>query len=497
MMTRLIRLISALVLMYTVPAWALQVLYTAEGDTTMAMDQLTDDGAQDGTFTQTWSNNTKTASANVYVSNNISLFGTNVFRFNQTPNYVHTIDIADSTTLGSAFTLAAYVRPDFAPIRKRIFSTYPSTAGTANLLIFDYGSNLDGMRLAINGVSLIPSPAVTIPSSVYSHLAATYDNGAVKLYLNGKEVGSGTAGSGTPTIDHNASWRIQVGEDWLWGGGNFDQTIGYMDDILIYDRALSSNEIAQVAYYSAEVFFSGNFIYPGILYTAEGDITNATDKLISDNSQDGLFSCSNVTVSASNPKFGDCAFNFTSPTNLYDDLQTIALPGSKSLGARFTLAAYVDSTSLGKQRLFSSYPGGGNVTESILIFEFDPDGSSGFSMRVNHDSTLIEATATFADGDYHHLATTYDDGELRLYLDGTQVGIGTNGSGVISMSVDLRVGEDTGSVANEQLIGDVDDIVFLRKALSPSEIILLMEKGGQQFLAPSPPPPKGTIILIN
>ncbi|GEM_PF-5830929 len=91
------------------PALALQVLYTAEGDSTMAMDQLTDDGAQDGAFTQTWSNNTKTASANVYVSNNISLFGTNVFRFNQTINYLNTIDIPNSTTLGSAFTLAAFV----------------------------------------------------------------------------------------------------------------------------------------------------------------------------------------------------------------------------------------------------------------------------------------------------------------------------------------------------------------------------------------------------
>ncbi|GEM_PF-2034972 len=352
------------------------------------------------------------------------------------------------------------------------------------------------MRLAINGLNVKPSPAVTIPPSVYSHLAATYDNGAVKLYLNGKEVGSGTAGSGTPIIDNYANWRIQVGEDWLWGSGNIDQTIGYMDDILIYDRALSSNEIAEVAYYGASVYFSGHLIHPGILYTAEGDTTNATDKLISDNSQDGLFSCTNVTVSAGNPKFGDCAFNFKPPASTEDDLQTIALPGSKSLGARFTLAAYVDSTSFAKQRLFSSYSGGGLVTESILIFEFDPDGTSGFSMRINHDSTTVTATATFADGDYHHLATTYDDGELRLYLDGTQVGIGTNGSGVISMSVDLRVGEDTGGPSNEQLTGDVDDIVFLRTALSPSEMVLLMEKGAQQFLAPPPPPPKGTLILV-
>lgn len=123
-MKKTIGLVLTMLLIYTAPAVALQVLYTAEGDTISAIDRLTVDGAQDGTFTQTWSNNVKTASSNVYVADVMSKFGASSFRFNTTPNYLHTIDIADSTTLGSAFTLAAYVRPDFAPVRRRIFSTY-------------------------------------------------------------------------------------------------------------------------------------------------------------------------------------------------------------------------------------------------------------------------------------------------------------------------------------------------------------------------------------
>ena len=46
-----------LVLMYAAPVVALQVFYTAEGDSISAVDRLTDDGFQNGTFTQTWSNN--------------------------------------------------------------------------------------------------------------------------------------------------------------------------------------------------------------------------------------------------------------------------------------------------------------------------------------------------------------------------------------------------------------------------------------------------------
>lgn len=496
-MKKTIGLALMLVMTYTMPVVALQVLYTAEGDTNSATDRLIADGSQNGTFTQTWSNDVKSASANVYVTNAMSRLGGSSFNFKTTVNYLHTIDITNSTTLGSAFTLAAYVRPDSIPVRKRIFSTYSGEASGVNQLIFDYGSEINGIRLLVNGSSIQPSTGFTNPAASYSHLAATYDNGAVKLYLNGKEVQSGTLGSGTPIIDNKAGWRIQVGEDWIRGFANADQTVGYMDDLLIYDRALSSNEIAQVAYYGAEVFFSGHFIHPGILYTAEGDTTNATDKLISDNTQDGVFSSTNVTVRASNPEFGMHAFNFT-PQGTNTILDTIALPGTKDLGERFTLAAYVDSTSLNKQRLFSSYSGGGGVDKKVLIFEFDPDGvPEAFSMRLNHNSIQTVATNKFTDGAYHHLAVTYDNGLARLYLDGNQVGTNTYyGAGAVVMTYDLRVGEDTGSIRNEPLIGDVDEIVVLRKVLSPSEIVQLMEKGGQKFLA-TPPPPKGTLLGLQ
>lgn len=493
-------LVLAITLLFVRSAVAVQVLYTEEGDSAGATDRLTEDGSHDGAFTQTWSNNVKSASSNVYATNAMSIFGATSFRFNTTANYLHTIDIANATTLGAAFTLAAYVRPDFSPVRKRIFSTYAGEAAGVNQLIFDYGSDINGIRLLVNGSSIYPTSgeAVSIPAAVYSHLAATYDNGAVNLYVNGKLVKNGTSGSSTPIIDNNAGWRIQVGEDWTKGIAYQDQTVGFMDDILIYDRALTSNEIAQVAYYGAETFFSGHLIHPGILYTAEGDTTNATDQLITDSSQDGVFSSANVTVRTSNPKFGARAFNIT-PAGASDILDTIALPGTKELGERFTLAAYVDSTSVSKQRLFSSYTGGGAVGKNVLIFEFDPNGGTeSFTMRFNHNSTLTVANTNFADGAYHHLAMTYDNGTARLYLDGNEVGSNASyAPGPVVMTYNLRVGEDWGSLRNEPLTGDVDEIVVLRKVLSPSEIVLLKEQGGQKFLAPPPPPPKGTLIRLE
>ncbi|MDD2599319.1 MAG: hypothetical protein PHO37_08855 [Kiritimatiellae bacterium] len=81
-------------------ASALQVLYTAEGDGSVATDRLTADGAQNGAFTRTYSDNTKSATTNVFVSDAYSVSGLSAFKFTITPTYLNTIDIPDSSTLG-------------------------------------------------------------------------------------------------------------------------------------------------------------------------------------------------------------------------------------------------------------------------------------------------------------------------------------------------------------------------------------------------------------
>lgn len=482
--------------MCAVPAVALQILYTAEGDTTNATDRLIGDGVQNGVFTRSDPNNIRSTTTDVFVDRK-AWFGREAFGFNKTSDYLNTIDIPSSSTLGSAFTMAAFVRPVASKQVRRIFSTYHSASPSVDQIIFDYGhAAINGLRLYVNDTAITATSLVSVPANEYTHLAATYDNGAVKLYCNGQEVGSGTAGSGTPVIDYNEGRRIQVGEDWSWGQGSKEQHAGYMDDILIYDRALASNEIAQVARFGASVFFSGSTNYPGVAYTAEGETTNATDRLTSDGVQNGVFNTAGVTVSSANPKFGDKAFHFMDADGHggTNELDVIILSGVKNLGSQFTLAAYVDTAAPTKhQRLFSSYP-----SSECVLFDFQPNAKIGFSMRFRKGIISTTATATFNDNDYHHLAATYDDGEVRLYLDGAQVGIGTNGSGAVNMIHDLWVGEDPGDTdKDEQLLGDVDDIVVLRTVLSPDEIIQLKTFGAQQFLAPPPPPWKGTLILIK
>ena len=81
----------------------------------------------------------------------------------------------------------------------------------------------------------------TIPINKWSHIAASYDGSVAKIYVNGIEDGSNSFAS---TGAANAS-------DVYIGSRQSDQDMfdGLIDDLRIYDRALSEQEIQQLYYY--------------------------------------------------------------------------------------------------------------------------------------------------------------------------------------------------------------------------------------------------------
>jgi concanavalin A-like lectin/glucanase superfamily protein len=84
------------------------------------------------------------------------------------------------------------------------------------------------------------------------------------------------------------------------------------------------------------------------------------------------------------------------------------------------------------------------------------------------------------DGQWHHVAGTYDGDTLRLYVDGTEVGHGTETSVQIPYGLpttdDLYIGEFGGRYkkvcANKQhaFLGDVDEVAVWTRALTAGEV---------------------------
>jgi hypothetical protein len=79
-----------------------------------------------------------------------------------------------------------------------------------------------------------------IPLNQWTHLAATWNGTALKMYLDGRLHKQNTEVPVGP-IDNLAGGNLQIGR---WWSGFPEQYLGKIDEIRIYDRALSAAEVA-------------------------------------------------------------------------------------------------------------------------------------------------------------------------------------------------------------------------------------------------------------
>ncbi|MEI6327256.1 MAG: LamG-like jellyroll fold domain-containing protein [Candidatus Roizmanbacteria bacterium] len=108
-----------------------------------------------------------------------------------------------------------------------------------------------GYSLEFNGTSLSmwayiagawrQSPVYTATTGVWTHVAGTYDGTTLRLYVNGTQVGTGTAISGT--IASPSANSLRIGSSPSEAGRYFT---GKIDDVRVYNRALTSTEIGQI-----------------------------------------------------------------------------------------------------------------------------------------------------------------------------------------------------------------------------------------------------------
>ena len=225
-----------------------------------------------------------------------------------------------------------------------------------------------------------------------------------------------------------------------------------------------------------------------LLYDFEGDTgTTVLDKLTGDGSQNGTI-VNNVFFDSFGAPFGTQAARFEPPDEAMQTppFSTLEIPDT-TFGPDFslTVAMHVNNTEMPADftRLFSTFQGTGPVAADRSIFlDFDPTGESGVTgLRAIANSQVI-MTSTIPDGmtvpGYHHYAMTIDDGDVTVYFDGLEVVNGNVGSGYSSDVVNIHIGEDPhdgGGTADEQLIGNFDEVLVIERALSSGEIALLAD----------------------
>jgi len=144
------------------------------------------------------------------------------------------VSVPSSPTLNltTGMTLEAWVNPS-ALTGWRTVVLKPSATDLAYALYASDGTRPVGV--AMLGTKTYDYGTASLTLNAWSHVAATYDGAALKLYVNGTLVKS-TPGSGAIAT---AVTPLQIGGNTVWG----EYFAGIIDDVRVYNHALSAAEI--------------------------------------------------------------------------------------------------------------------------------------------------------------------------------------------------------------------------------------------------------------
>ncbi|MHC4629202.1 MAG: LamG domain-containing protein [Planctomycetota bacterium] len=155
--------------------------------------------------------------------------------FDGTNDYVMVPD-DDSLDLSGGMTIAAWINSGSTSGPRVIAAKWDDNIGQHSYIFKDHdsGSNL---RIELWGLADIAGTAGIVTGS-WIHVAATFDSSTVKLYYNGVEDASAVRVGSIPA----STSALRIGA--VATGGTVTQNfMGLMDEVYIYDRALSVDEI--------------------------------------------------------------------------------------------------------------------------------------------------------------------------------------------------------------------------------------------------------------
>lgn len=352
---------------------------------------------------------------------------------------------------------------------------YVNIFNTTNNKALVLNPNANGIR-ANDGNSFgldAYSPALSVNG--WKHICVVYVGQVISIYINGQLANSGTTGFPN-TILYNSTQSV-VGSTYLMGGQY--PFSGLIDDIAIYNRALTQQEITTI--------FSG-VNYSETCNAVNGSLVNgllgywpfcgnANDQ--SGNGNHGAVNGATLTTD----RFGNVnsAYNFDGLSN-YIDLNE-QLPNTFSI----SLWVMVD--------VFKSYSGvNHNNIGGTMIGTFNNNfGFSGFACETtgvpntfgqhfaafwnpNPNNVAVTASTNLSLNQWKNLIVTFDGTNLKYYVNGVLEG---NSNAIFTQNNrNIFIGARQFHLNGPDFFfdGKIDDVGLWNRALTPQEVSQLFNQ---------------------
>lgn len=359
------------------------------------------------------------------------------YSFNGSSQYLSITNPSTLPTGASPRTVCAWANPKTFPASSDSFiiANYGSASSSSSFglsMMNSAGTN----QIAITGYGDDLAANYTIPLNAWTHICGVYDGTTASLYVNGRILTSGAKSYST-------------GSSFLFIGAQNDLTQyfnGKIDDIRIYNTALSSSQIRQISVQvptglSARYDFNGD----------PGDVSGNSIALNSAG-----------TFGLTKDRFGmtGSAYTFNGASSF-----STAAPITVSNTGNITITAWIRPT---------------NFNGAINMIVLNGNGSAnGYGICINGTASnvltgIIGGVANVPSSIapplnvWSHIALRATGTNWDLRLNGAP--IGTASAAPITPTVGTFIGS---SPANEFFTGDIDDVRIYNTALSDAQILAL------------------------
>ena len=360
------------------------------------------------------------------------------------------VDVGSFDPIGSGLTLSGWFNADDLASEGRIISKAKGVADADawwQLSIRDKdAAQWLRFRAKAGGVTTsFEDSTVPLQTGQWYFAAATYDNtsGEMKLYLNGALLGTQSHAVGGP-LDVEPSAPV-----WIGANGSLERYFdGMLDDVRVYNRALSGAEVSALA---------GSAML--------GPIAHWPFDETSGSSAEDIAGGHDATVFGS-PLWDSGALRFDGS----NDYGRVSHDAALTLLDNMTFSARIYVPSFSGARTIVSKDDGGDDS-NYWFGLFGDELEFGFWADGFYES-IATSGVNLSTNTWYDVAASYSasSDKAALYVNGTEVQSGSIGAAPTGTTADLEIGRALGS---EYWMGYIDDLKIFNQALAPEAVASL------------------------